>query len=440
MINPTSLVPARFDRDLPLAELLRAVSRTKLEATLGGTVGQTWRIVDRDGAVIWPDPSCAGAKAGDGEPEFSARLVVDIDIVGHLIVPSTREKHARVAAGWLEMVLTSAARYRMAADLHLETVHADYEALQKKHAALQESEARYRALSGELEERVRAQVMLIETAHRRLFQAEKMASVGSLAAGMAHEINNPIGFIRSNLTTASSYLGTLAMALNSLRADIRSTAGSSGTSGTSGALATPAGIDALWREADLEFVLTDFEGLVTESMGGADRIAGIVGKLKTFSRIDHATGVDVDLNEAIRAASALIADQLPEQIRVEMDLHDLPLLACDPGKINQVLFSLLQNAGQAIGTAPGTIRIASRSVGDTIQVTVNDDGCGIAADKICRIFDPFFTTRDVGHGMGLGLTIASDIVAAYRGRLEVDSTAGAGSTFRLIFPLPGTLS
>lgn len=401
---------AQFDRDIPLPELVRAVPRTRLEAALKRTIGDAWRIVDDDGSLVLE----SGPNASLATVAVPLRL--DIEVIGSLLAPEARKAHAQIAAGWLEMVLVSAHRYRMAADLHLEAVHADYEALQQKHAALQESEARYRELAGELEQRVQAQVATIEQTQRQLYQAEKMASIGSLAAGMAHEINNPIGFIRSNLGSANSYFDTMGKALTALRQ------------------ANPVAAEAIWRDFDIDFILEDMPGLLAESVSGADRITRIVANLKAYSSIDCVSDSAVDLNEAVRAAAGVIADQLPDNIRLEADLQPLRRVICDIGRMNQVLFSLLQNARQAIGPEGGVIRVASSMSGNEARIAVSDNGCGIGSDVLSRIFDPFFTTRDVGKGMGLGLTVSRDIVAAHNGRIEVETSAGAGSTFTVCIP------
>ena len=400
-----------FDRDLSLAELLAAVPRTRLEAALNRTIGEAWRIADNDGSVLWEGRERAN------EEELALPLSVDIETVGRLLAPETRREQAHAAARWLEMVLTGVQRYRMAADLHLEAVHADYQALQAKHAALQASETRYRELSGQLERRVQAQVEVIERTQRQLFLSEKMASIGSLAAGMAHEINNPIGFIRSNLCTASSYFDKMRATLEAFRkGDVKQA-------------------EAAWLQYDIDYVLEDFSGLLEESVTGADRVARIVANLKAYSNIDCRNDTNVDLNDAVRAAVGVIREMMPENVRLDMDLQPLPRIVCDLSRMNQVLFALLQNARQALGQEGGGIRVASSVSGDEIRIAVSDNGCGIAEDIVSRIFDPFFTTRDVGQGMGLGLTVSNDIVSAHSGRIEVETAAGAGSTFIVCLPL-----
>jgi signal transduction histidine kinase len=292
----------------------------------------------------------------------------------------------------------------------------DYQQLLAKHAALIESEARYRALSAELEGRVQEQVATIEAAQRQLYQAEKMASVGSLAAGVAHEINNPMGFIRSNLATAAGYVRRLA-ALAPLVA--RS--------------AEPALREA-WAKGDMDFVLEDFAALLEESVAGADRVAKIVADLKAFSSVDSAEEEFADLNENLRAVANVAAPQLAGRATLTLELSPLPRLRCHPGKLNQVFLSLVQNAIQAVG-AGGRIRVGSACGEGELRITVCDDGAGMAPEVLARAFDPFYTTRGVGKGTGLGLTVARDIVAAHGGRIELQSAPGRGTTVTVVLPL-----
>lgn len=401
--------PAPFDRDVALAELLRAIPRNKLERALTGTLGAGWQLVDTDGTRLL---------GGDGSAAFALPLRIDIEPIGQLLVSDAAREQADAAVAWLEMLLASASRYQMAADLHLEAVNADYEALQRKHEALSQSEVRYRELSGQLDQRVKEQVEVIERTQRRLYQSEKLAAVGSLAAGMAHEINNPIGFIRSNLMTASGYVEKMRQVLGAAH---RGQADE---------------VDALRRKFDLDFILEDFPGLLAESVGGADRITRIVANLKAFASIDVAEAVPVDLNDTVRAVVGIVKDQLPDTVTLEIDTQPLPRFLCDQSRMNQVLFSLVQNARQALDGA-GTIRIATRVVGNEIHVSVSDNGRGIEPEVLTRIFDPFFTTHDVGKGMGLGLTVSRDVVSAYQGRIDVASRPGGGSVFTVCLPLAG---
>jgi two-component system NtrC family sensor kinase len=289
--------------------------------------------------------------------------------------------------------------------------------LQHEHQALQESEQRYRELAGQLEQRVAEQVVLIERSQRQLYQAEKMASVGSLASGVAHEINNPIGFIRSNLSTAINNVNTMQATLYAFHGGATEMA------------------EAIWRTNDLDFMMEDFPVLLAESVEGADRVARIVANLKEFANIDHSETDMVDLNDAVRNVMDLIGDQRREQLELQVDFQSLPLFACDRGRFNQVLLSLVQNALQALH-GKGTLRVVSRVDGNQIKIEVRDNGCGIEAKELARIFDPFYTSQDVGSGTGLGLTVSQEIVASYGGRIEVESVVGVGSTFTVCLPLP----
>jgi two-component system NtrC family sensor kinase len=403
----------RFDRDFTLGELLRALPLAQLEAALAAPLGDNWAIEEADGTPLM------GPGIQPGAAVIEAPLRIDIETSGRLLACESARRQVESCAAWLEMVLAGAYRYRMASDLHLEAVHADYEELQRKHAELKASEARYRDLAAQLEQRVQAQVAHIERTQRQLYQAEKMAAVGSLAAGMAHEINNPIGFIRSNLASASAYFDKMRGALDVLKR---------GHDGP---------VDPVWQGFDLDFTLDDFPVLLAESVTGADRIARIVANLKTYASVDCLSSAKTDLNDAVRAAAAVLADQWTDKVSLEMDLALLPQIDCDQGRMNQVLFALIQNACHALGEQGGAIRIASRAADGEIRLDVRDNGSGIAPDILPRIFDPFFTTREVGKGMGLGLTVSRDIVAAHGGYIDVDTEVGAGSMFSIRLPIAG---
>ena len=396
--------PQAFDRPVTLADMLRGVPRGALEAAMERSVGPAWRISDGDHAVLREGPLALAGTC------CTAELVVDIETVGTLSVPAEREAWLAGAGKWLELLLGASNRYRMAADLHLETVHADHRELMAKHAALLASEARYRQLSFDLEERVREQVAVIEHSQRRMFQSEKMASVGNLAAGMAHEINNPIGFIRSNLNTAKAYVATLTNAL-------------SGTAPTAA------------EAKQVAFALEDFGTLLDESIAGADRIGRIIADLKAYAACDVTLLAQADPNVALRSAVRLLGE-LPDGVTLALDLAPLPVIECNSDGLCRVVLALLLNARAAMQGRSGAIRLASATAAGEIVVSVADQGCGIEPAVIGRIFDPFFTTRDVGAGIGLGLTVAADVARAHQGRIEVQSAPGAGSLFTLHIALP----
>jgi two-component system NtrC family sensor kinase len=399
-----------FDRDFPLMEALASVPKPKLEKALTGVLGDRWQVVDADRAPVLQSALPESASV------ISVPLRQDFETVGELRASDTPKTQVESAARWLELVMHASLRYQMASDLHIQSMQANYDALRQKHEALQQSESRYRQLAEQLEQRVQAQVAEIELKQRRLYLAEKMASIGSLAAGMAHEINNPVGFIRSNLHTAKGYVRDLIDLLG---------------------LVPEHGADAFReksRQLDLDFVLADFNVLLEESKSGADRIAAIVTHLKAFSNVDRESDKDVDLNHVIQAVLNLAYDQLAAAIELKADLQALPSVDCDRAGMGQVLFSLIQNALLAVAEKGGIVRVASKYCGNEIQIQVSDNGCGIKPDILPRIFDPFFTTRAVGEGTGLGLTVSRDIVGAHAGTIDVHSEPGNGSTFTIRLP------
>ncbi|MEK7862787.1 MAG: two-component sensor histidine kinase, partial [Chloroflexota bacterium] len=287
-----------FDREPTLGALLGGATLDGLGRALAALLPGGFRLADAEGTAL------AGAgeisQAVPGTP-----ISLDFDVIGRLEGSADRPEALAAAAQIVALLARQTRRYQMAADLHMEAVKEDYLALQEKHRKLEESEARYRSLSESLERRVAEQVKQIDAHRRQLYEAEKKASVGQLAAGMAHEINNPLGFICSNLAMAKRYLGTIA------------------------ALAGPVGAGDgaaakdYWQREDLGFVLEDFATLLEESAGGADRVARIVADLKEFSNIDRAGRQLVDLNRQLRSVCNVAAPQVERSARLELDLGEI---------------------------------------------------------------------------------------------------------------------
>jgi signal transduction histidine kinase len=393
-----------FDRSATLAELLPESLSDQLRAAVGELFGCA--VVLRETAT-------------PGSPEVP--LTLEIEPIGYLSAPAAAGIDAPAAsrleaAAWLiKEVLRSRLRYRMASELHDEVILSSFEQLKRDHAALEVSEASYKALSADLEKRVEAQVAILEQRQRQLYEAEKLASVGQLAAGIAHEINNPIGFVRSNLETFSVYLGKVAALGDTLdQAKVS------------------------WKALGLDFVVEDGHELVAESIAGIDRVARIVKDLRGFSNIDRPDEEMVDLNDGLTSACAVVAGQLPAGVKLLKELSPLPPLMCLPGHLSQVWLNVLQNAVQAVGRN-GTIRVSSAVSsgisGESICIKVTDDGQGISGEVLAHVFEPFFTTRDVGKGTGLGLTVARDIVGAHGGDIGIESTSEHGTTVTITLPI-----
>ncbi|MEM7431064.1 MAG: ATP-binding protein [Pseudomonadota bacterium] len=318
-------------------------------------------------------------------------------------------------------------------------------ALQRERAAREQAERLLEDRSRELyhannalkdeHERVRRRNLEIEEAHSalqaaqaQLVQNEKLASVGQLAAGVAHEINNPVGFIKSNLGSLRGYADSLIVLTSEYRAllDCLSVAGAHDDQLQK--------IRALEESEDIQFILDDMGDLIGESLDGTVRVAEIVQGLKNFSRIDDAEENRVDIHEGIESTLKVVANELKYKCDIRKEFGELPPVRCNLAKINQVLMNLLVNAGQAI-EEQGTVTIRTFTEGDYVRIEVGDTGSGIPADKIGSIFDPFFTTKPVGSGTGLGLSISYVIVEEHGGTLTVASELGVGTTFTIRLPI-----
>jgi signal transduction histidine kinase len=301
-------------------------------------------------------------------------------------------------------------------------------------------------LQGEVVERRRAEDVMARTAEAlekanralkenqaRMIHTEKMASIGQIAAGVAHEINNPIGFVMSNLSTLRTY----STALTKLLAEYNACAEAlrAGPAGADPRIAESLErIDALKEEGDIGYVLEDLEPLLSESHEGAVRVKEIVQNLKSFARPDETSAREVDLNECVESTLKLVWNELKYKCRLQKKLAPLPRLRCYPGQLNQVLMNLLVNAAQSIAEK-GEVTVETAVEGEEIVVRVRDTGCGIAPELQARVFEPFFTTK--GVGTGLGLSISLGIVEKHHGKIELESRPGQGTEFTVRLPLTG---
>ncbi len=280
----------------------------------------------------------------------------------------------------------------------------------------------------------KALIKKLEEAHNQLLQSEKMASIGQLAAGVAHEINNPIGYINSNLGSLGRYvekLFTVAEAYE--RAE--------------SLLAGQPLLDEIRRlkqEADWEYLKQDVSDLLRESDQGIGRVKQIVQDLKDFSHVDQTEWQWVDLHKGIDSTLNIVNSEIKYNAEVIKEYGVIPQVECLVAQLNQVFLIMLVNASHAIGDGGrGTITIRTGAAGDMVWVEFADTGNGIPPENLKRIFDPFFTTKPVGKGTGLGLSISYGIIEKHHGRIEVESEVGKGTTFRLRLPvsqgLPKTL-
>ncbi|HET8760384.1 MAG TPA: ATP-binding protein, partial [Nitrospiria bacterium] len=281
-----------------------------------------------------------------------------------------------------------------------------------------------------LRERERAHVELTRK-DDQLIRQEKMASLGQLAAGVAHEINNPVGFVNSNLQMLQTYLSDITGYVERTSALL--------------ARLTEAGLhDSVvgqiqeivsWKEnTQLAQTIEDARQSVVESVEGLNRVKKIVSALRGFSHADQDKPAWSDLNEGLESTINIVWNELKYKATLHRDYGDLPKVWCYPHQLNQVFMNLLVNAAQAIPER-GEIWVKTWADTDTVYVDVRDTGAGIPTEHLSKIFDPFFTTKPVGQGTGLGLSIVYGIVERHGGAVRVESRVGDGTTFHLSFPI-----
>ena len=300
-------------------------------------------------------------------------------------------------------------RFKEFSDLFKQFNHMSEE-VAKREQALKQS---YEKLSNTIEE--------LKQSESQLVQSEKMASIGVLAAGVAHEINNPIGFIRSNLEVLEDYFSDIEKYYHEFNETLVSDEDKENHK-------------KLAKKYELEFLFKDSPPLIKSSISGVDRVSEIVKSLKTFARVDQPDKALVDINEGLTATLNMVHNELKYCCKLHVDLQPLPPIHAFPGKLNQVFMNLLINAGQAI-VDKGDIYIRSFVEGSTIVIEIEDTGSGIEAENIAQIFTPFYTSKPIGEGTGLGLSISHQIIEQHEGKITVKSELGKGSCFSVYLPI-----
>lgn len=262
----------------------------------------------------------------------------------------------------------------------------------------------------------------LERLQAQIVHSEKMASLGQLAAGVAHELNNPAGFIYGNMEILRQCVAGIerlqkfydAAPLPAQIAD---------------------GAEAIKKEVDYENLLSDLHSIIADCHSGAERIRDVVQNLRLFSRLDEAEFKKVDLHEGIESTIRLLSQYYGAgRVALERDYIDLPPVDCYAGQLNQVWMNLLVNAAQAV-VGEGMVRVVTRAENEMVVVRISDTGRGIAPEHLKKIFDPFFTTKPIGEGTGLGLSITYGIVERHGGSISVESRVGAGTTFTVTIPI-----
>ncbi|HEY7428311.1 MAG TPA: response regulator [Gemmataceae bacterium] len=282
----------------------------------------------------------------------------------------------------------------------------------------------------ELEQALAAQNRALREAQAALVQTEKLASLGQLAAGMAHEINNPIAYVSNNLAVLRRDVPAALQVLDKYREGLEP------LRGVVPDLAAEA--ERMAEEIDLPYICDSLPRLFERSLDGLKRVRDIIKNLRDFARLDEADFKEADLNAALQSTLEIAGHEIKKSaIQLQTQFAELPPVLCHPGKINQVFLNVLLNAVQA--TAPGgAVEVRTRAdetAATGVAIEVQDNGCGIKPEHLPHIFDPFFTTKPVGQGTGLGLSVSYGIIRDHGGSIEVESEVGRGTLFRIRLPL-----
>jgi len=278
-------------------------------------------------------------------------------------------------------------------------------------------------------ERIKQTNTRLEEAQNQLLQSEKMASIGQLAAGVAHEINNPIGFVSSNLGVLRGYVEPLFELMTLLKR----------TPAESLPKLVGDELNRVDAAIDLAYVREDLPQLLDESEEGLSRVKKIVQDLKDFSRVDHADWQDADLNAGLDSTLNVVMNEVKYKAEIRKSYQVLPPVRCIAAQLNQVFMNLIVNAAHAI-VERGTITLSTWVQGGTVCVEVRDTGCGMSEEVKRRVFEPFFTTKPVGKGTGLGLSLSFSIVQKHGGHIDIESSEGVGTAFRVWVPIGGPAS
>jgi len=384
-------------------------------------------VTDSGDRVLWMHgvPSGKGNSATERMP-----LYLEGEVAGSLVVesPPGGDIHLKGLKGLLldvlNTIITNNLKRMLTTEVHTSVVNQTYKELLDTNNRLSASESRYRELAESLDRKVHERTEELKRAHTRLLQQEKIASIGLLAAGVAHEINNPLGFISSNLNTLKRYIMRFTEMIDFYRTIIEA----------DGPRDDPAGAARRkWKDLKLDFISRDVEELISQSLDGAERVRKIVSDLKGFSHVDDSKEDIVDLNAEIDRTLNVLVHEIPRNAEIVKDYELLPGFVCNPALICQVFLNIILNSLQARKEGLKLL-ISTKCLDGSIEISFADNGPGISDEVRNRIFEPFFTTKEVGRGTGLGLTVTHDIITAYDGEIEVRSETGKGTAFIIKLP------
>jgi len=452
-----------FDREYGLSELLPLSVAEELCSEIQKVAPISIALLTHDGNIFYPKGSIASANADflssiikqediDSPKTFDfdrGKITVfpithQLETIGYLAIgcepTGSRSSGEAVHLGafllkTLTHLITCKYKYELTAGLHEQVVEESYTRLKEKSTRLEASEQKYRQLAESLEVEVQNKALEIKEAQVKLMQQEKMASIGHLAAGVAHEINNPMGFVSSNLNTLNDYEKDIISLIEQYRSFLAEL--KDAVAAEEGRKAIARGLERVTKfeqDIDIDYILKDFPNLIEESLEGAGRIKKIVIDLKDFAHPGEDELKFSDINKNLNSTLNVVRNELKYKAKVTKDYDELPLVKCYPQQLNQVFMNILVNAAQAINEK-GAIKITTSSKDEHVIIAISDTGSGIDKENLPKIFDPFFTTKEVGKGTGLGLNVAYNIIKKHNGTIEVESTVGKGTTFSIRLPV-----
>ncbi len=408
-----------------LKELVKSVDLMPLFKSVVSGGASELVLEDADGGVLlqYGDTSHSGSACE------KQTVYVEGEVAGHIVVHGAGsdaiEDIGRIVLNAVKIILKSSCKTAILPDTHTAVAHKSYEELLESNEKLLSSERKYRELSNRLEEEVLKRTEELKRAHAKFLQQEKIASVGQLAAGVAHEINNPLGFISSNINSLQQYVSKFREMLTFYH----------GTMGQAD-VTDDDRTQALqkWSTLKLDFIMTDVDDLIKESLNGAERVKKIVSDLKGFSHIDEAQNVDIDINREIDRTLNVLSHEIPKDAEIIRDYGNLSLFSGNAARICQAFFNIILNAIQAKSEGL-KLTVTTRGTNHLIRIAFSDNGPGIPDNLSNRVFEPFFTTKAVGTGTGMGLNVSYEIITSYGGSIEIDSEPGKGATFSISLPL-----
>lgn len=258
-----------------------------------------------------------------------------------------------------------------------------------------------------------------------MLQNEKLATLGTLSAGMAHEINNPLAFVKSNIESLSQYHASYARLIELIKDQTKH---------------LPSDTRDLFqqtlKEEDIDYIQEDLPDLMADTEDGLSRVRDIVMNLRSFARTQSTDRCEANLIEGIESTLKLLHSELKNSVELDLNLQPTPSIICNPNELNQVFLNLIINAKHATeGIKKPQISITSESNDETITITIADNGCGMNEESLTKLFVPFYTTKPVGKGTGMGLAIAYGIVQDHKGEIEVASKEGQGTSFSICLPI-----